>query len=258
MELLHPPIFIGGLRRTGTTLMRKILGSHSQIALLPNELNYFERITDWTVPVSKEEREKTIERVWNNLTIEKKKIGISKIDVINRMTNTNEKDFWRGLLIAILDEYRKNTGKDICGDKSPLYEFSYVRLQEWFSNTGLFFIHMVRNPIDSYVSQVYRFGNSKESIVQWCIRWNKSISLAICNSSLFPNTYTMVRFEDALNRTEEVIERICAMLGVEPEVQRMMDMVDYDWQKTDNSSFSHVENSVEHKRRVRKTDSIDR
>jgi len=256
IKLDNPPIFIGGLRRSGTTLLRKILGSHSQISMLPTELNFLERIYDGKL-LDNDRFVNALERSVNHL--HNKGCNLSRGKVLAELKDVERS--WPNLFIAILEAYRKNQGKQICGEKSPLYEFYYPILKDWFPDTGLFLIHMVRNPVDCYASLKHRVQNGRVmNVADWCMRWNKSVGIGLRNSRLYPGHYILLRYEDLVDNTARICSGICQQAGVEPEIERMLSMTDYDWQITDNSSFlSDTEKNDSHyDGKIRKLDSVDR
>lgn len=255
IKLSHPPVLVGGMRRSGTSLMRKILGSHSDLALLPTELRFFEKIYNGSM-LDESNFEAMLDRALDFL--QTKQFVLSRDSILLRMKGHPKT--WSNLFTSLLEEYRDKQGKLICGDKSPLYEFNYSELSQWFEGTGFYFVHLVRNPVDCYASLKHLEGGKfKANIVHWCYQWNWSVSIGLKESALHPQDYMLVRYEDLTAHPNEIIENICQKIDLNAQLERMLAMADYHGENIENSSF-HKSAAIEGelKNRVRKSDTIDR
>ena len=255
IKLLHAPVLIGGMRRSGTSLMRKILGSHTDVALLPTELRFFEKIYDGS-ELDEERFEAALNRALAFL--QTKQFSLSRDSLWLRAKDHPKT--WANLFTAILEEYRDKQAKLICGDKSPLYEFAYSEFCQWFEGTGLYFVHMVRNPIDCYASLKYLEGGKfKANIVYWCFQWNWSVSIGLKESSLHPQDYSFVTYEDLTANPNEIVEALCRKMGLKSQLDRMLAMADYAGEYAENSSFHQSERiGGGWQNRVSSKDALDR
>ena len=132
-------VLIGGVGRSGTTLTRKIIGSHSKIAVTPTELKMFTFASKGKSVLETLSRDRL--EPW----------GVDFSDLYSC-------PFQEAFIKAIL-RYKTNVGKEIAGEKSTYYEFFYDTLQEWLSDFNFKFIHLIRNPFDVMASHKY-FLNS--------------------------------------------------------------------------------------------------
>jgi hypothetical protein len=86
--------------------------------------------------------------------------------------------------------------------------------------------------------------------------WNSSASLALHRSFHEPTRYALVRYEDFVSRPLDTLERVCAVVGVRPEPERMLAMADYE--EKENSSFSEASSSGAYADLIRRNDEVDR
>jgi len=123
ITLKHSPVLIGGMRRSGTTLLRKVIGSHSEIACLPTEFRLLEKFSRG-MELRPEQFDVVLPQVLDFLKA--KDLDLSEVNLRSRLDGFEKS--WRNLFVAVLEEYRVEAGKTICGDKSPLYEFHLPQL----------------------------------------------------------------------------------------------------------------------------------
>lgn len=250
-------MFIGGINRSGTTLMRRLLGSHSQIAIPPDELCYFRDGVDPRAPVADRAE---LERGLRELlaTPKVRKWGLDEEEALGAAGRAEVSH--RGLYALLLDLYRRQVGKPRVGEKTVGNEFKLDLLDTWFGDVR--FVHVVRNPLDVWASG--RHGARHEPglwpaqpnpVLQWARLWNESAALGLHRSFTEPERYVLVRYEDLVARPVEVLERVCAVAGVELEPERMLAMSDYD--DKENSSFGDAASGT-YDGFIRRSDDVDR
>ena len=214
-------IVIGGNPRSGTNLMRRIVGSHSQIAIPPAEFQFFNQLA----------RGKTVEEILSNSRLEKWGVDLASYN------NDDPAAAYTG----ILESYTKNLGKIIPGEKTPSNEFYYTDIKESLKDYDLKFIHMVRNPFDvmaSYKHMRAMKGSSELNKIGGQIRnWVHSVSLAIERADADPDHYMFVRYEDLAGEPAPTTKLLCEYIGVEFEQDRMLGLADFA-EHRDNTSFA--------------------
>ena len=127
---LSRAVVIGGMPRSGTNLARRIVGSHSLVAVPPAELGFYQKIASgWTI-----EKILTEPKFLDRYRPDVKDLVHLEGDVVYR---------------HLLARYAASKGKSIPGEKSPLNEFFYRDIQRCFAGCDLRFVHMVRNVLSN-------------------------------------------------------------------------------------------------------------
>jgi Sulfotransferase family len=254
---IEAPVFIGGINRSGTTLMRRLLGSHSQIAIPPDELCYFRDDVDPRAPIAGRE---ALERDLRELlaTPKVRRWGLDEEEAVAEARRAEISH--RGLYALLLELYRRRVGKPRVGEKTVGNEFKLDLLDSWFG--GVRFVHVVRNPLDVWASSRYGARNEPSDwpaqpnrVLQWARLWNESAALGLHRSFTEPERYVLVRYEDLVARPAEVLERVCVVVGVQLEPERMLAMSDYE--DKENSSFGDAARGT-YNGFIRRSDDVDR
>jgi hypothetical protein len=251
-------VFVVGVSRSGTTLMRSILEGSSRIAVC-NENHFLghlvgsegvrqqlrrrfgtgrddetaRRIIDFLYgDLLKGSRLRRASRQWTWTTRH-----VPRDEMLRRFLATDRSD--RALFDLLLRTYAELRGKEIVGEKTPAHVRYVDTLLSWYPAGKI--IHMVRDPRGIYVSEVRRRGQTATSLpyrllrrlglllapfvaVQTSLAWLESISLLERNSRRHRGSYLRVKFEDLVGQPVEEVKRICDFLGV-PFEQPMVDQV---------------------------------
>jgi hypothetical protein len=208
-----PPIFIIGVHRSGTTLLRFILSSHPDI-YIPPESDFIPRFF-----LRYPNRELTQQQVEKLL-----KIIFEKYRFVGEWQgpppDTNA--FYKGLgdktsagfLNALYGMYAQQNHAVRWGDKTPIYA-SYVRLiQTIFPNAQ--FVHMLRDPRDVAVSILEKYQDREFHVdIYFAARnWVRRIQKAKQDGhELFPDRYIEIFYEDLVTNPKVTIQTVCDFLG---------------------------------------------
>ena len=215
-------ILIGGIPRSGTNLARRIIGSHSKIAIPPGEFQFFYQYM----------KGKSVKQILDNI-----RLRSWNIDFSNLYSYEHQKAFIKALI-----RYTESIGKDIPGEKSPLNEFFYDIILDWLRDFEIRFIHLVRNPFDVMASYKYfNFLKNKRkstlnSINAHIINWNRSVSMGLARSYYNPSKYYVLKYEDLASDPVGKTKELCEFIGVNFEKERMLRLSDYSGYN-DNTSF---------------------
>jgi hypothetical protein len=229
-QVMKKIVILGGMPRSGTNLARRIIGSHSQIAIPTGEFKFFRQYA----------KGRSIREILANPRLKEWKVDFSDLYEAEP----------REVFIKTLFRYAVNVGKEIPGEKTPQNEFFYDTLKVWLSDYTLKFIHLVRNPFDALAS--FKNFQTKENQQQYdlkkmsvhSINWRRSVSLGLARAYQNPNSYYLLKYEDLTENPKHKTKELCDFLGVNFEGERMLNMVDFQEHK-DNTSFPQ-EDSAEH------------
>lgn len=203
-------VFIGGPPRSGTTLMQRIMGAHTDVFAGP-EFDF--------IPTE-------ITKLRINMT---RSIRSGRIDKI-----IDEKSLDRAFMAFICSLFEKRleqTGKSVFCEKTPANAFAFSELQEYLPKAR--YIMMVRDPRDIANSMKSvkdrfifngerppRFVRSIAASVQEINRFYKAGLFAAEKSS----KVLLVYYEDLVSNPDKEIRRVCNHIGV--EYQREMQNIE--------------------------------
>jgi hypothetical protein len=250
-------IFVVGVHRSGTTLMRSILNASSQVAIT-NENHYFghllasegvhhavrsmgdlhdDAVLDNVVAyiydrVAARRWFREPSRAWVWL-----RRNVPRDEFRARLAASDRSE--RAVFDTLLRLYADRRGKTIPGEKTPAHVRHGEILLRWYPDGRI--IHMLRDPRAIYVSDLrrrrhypgsapYRLLNrvpgalSAVLLVQTTIVWVDSVARMRENRRRHPNRYLVVRFEDLVSQPRAEVRRICRFVGI-PFEEPMLDRV---------------------------------
>lgn len=249
-------IFIVGVSRSGTTLMRRILDKHSRIGiatenhylghLLAREgaRRYFRRVGDlrdddavralveliYSGELQRRSRLRELSPYWRWLT---SKVPRRDIEAALLASDRSE----RGVFAAFLRIYADRRGKAIAGEKTPAHLAYVETLLEWFPDGRV--IHCMRDPRAVYVSELRRRREhavglpyrqlaaippllERFVLLQVVWAWAVAVHRHRVLQRRFPDRYRLLRFEDLVAAPVETLGGLCDWLGV-PAEPRMLE-----------------------------------
>ncbi|MDX8459211.1 sulfotransferase family protein [Mesorhizobium humile] len=200
------PIVIGGFYRSGTTLVRRILDSHSHIHCGP-EVKFFkdffgDYINDPLAHV----------RLFSTA----RSYGLPDTQLLS---------IFGAAFIAFHEEAARLSGKERWADKNPE---NVLYLREWDAilPNGFLFVHVVRNPLDALASLV-EIGFEKavpiefENKVYLYERFRKAGD-AYCSTN--PATSIEIDYDDLVNSPEDAVMTLAEHLGEPFEAQMLVSL----------------------------------
>ena len=232
-------IVIGGLQRSGTSLLRAIIGSHSDITLLQWDAPLLTKFLDIykDKKIRQEDAKIIIKDIVNHPKIKESDIKYN-IALLNQKIEEKEHYIYEELYIMLQNHYLSQTiGKKI-GIKTPHNEFNSNEILKRFPNTK--FIHIVRNPLDTLTSlneANRRWWNSKTNYFNHMKLWQESIQIGLSNSTKYANNYLLIKYEDLILNPKKITISICKFLAIDFK-EEMLHMNNHPGWKGDNSSFN--------------------
>jgi hypothetical protein len=241
-------IFIVGVPRSGTTLMRMVLGKHSRIAIAGENHYLGHRLPKRGVRqdlrrVGDLRDDAAVRRLVDRIYSDKFQRGswlradsefwrwlvrrVPREELEQRLLAGERSE--RGVFTAVLRSYADREHKAIFGEKTPAHIRWADTLMAWYPDARI--VHMVRDPRAVYRSELKRrTANPGSPPYRWLVRFpplmRAFVLLAVVESwagavadhrrlsRRYPGHYRAVRFEDLVRSPEVEIARVCAFLGV--------------------------------------------
>ena len=185
------PIFVVGCQRSGTTMVRLILDSHSRISCGP-ETRFLE------------DMQRIVGSDWKRLS----QYGFTQEEWLRRIAA-----FFGG----IQSDYAKGRGKERWADKSPRYAMNLDFILRLFPDAQV--VHVIRDGRDVAVSHRKRFGYW--SCVKSSVKWPRYIAQVRAGGAALPERqYHELRYESLVTDMEATLRALVDFLGEawEPEM----------------------------------------
>jgi Sulfotransferase family len=230
-QLVQPgPVFIGGPHRSGTGLLRAILGSNSALAIPPKEYHFFDLPAAWvTQAVCNPTRLLHEILSWPKI----RQWGLTDAEVFALLPSIGAKI--RDVYAAPLLAYASRLGKPGFGSKTPHLERHFAVLLEWFGS-AMRFIQIIRDPLDTFCSMCHYNGFRRHTEVhEFALRWRTALLTGLHYRRAYPDNYMLLRYEDLVEQPVHWTQALCEFAGLPREIDRMLAMQDFE--KKLNSSF---------------------
>ena len=212
---MKQPIFIVGVPRSGTTLVRLILNSHSRIAIAP-ETHFFRHFWSHRDMYGDLQQDANLQAFWDDFSNSKyfQDFRFKDVQRICDKIFSGERTY-KDIFSTLLVEYAKQNGKIRCGEKTPDHlEFAKTIL-DLYPDAKI--IHVIRDPRDVALSfkripwgSNYVFSNAR--------LWNRYMDIPK-KQNLISNSgsYLELIYEDLVTNSKEMIKVICSFIHEEPE-----------------------------------------
>jgi len=199
-------LFIVGVPRSGTTLLRLMIDSHPEVAV-PPETHFLPSLMN-QCPRSDKPAERFIQILtssprWPDWHVDQ-----------NALENAVKKLTPFSLDRAVQAFYRlyaARFGKTRWGDKTPGYLMHMKAIQQLLPEAR--FIHVIRDGRDVCLS-IRDLWWGPDTVEQAALWWKKRIELAGKQARALPH-YKEVFFEDLVCEPEKTLKQICAFTGID-------------------------------------------
>lgn len=207
------PIFIGGLDRSGKTLLRRMLGRHPRLALTRRTYlwtRFYNRYGDLAQP---ENLERCLQAMLKQSAIQALQPDVERI---RRELKQGPATYER-LFELIHRHHAERLGKPRWGDQLGLVERFAETIFAAYPEAKM--IHMVRDPRDRYAAALGDMLREKPSRrpgwkAGWSVaRWQYSARLAERNRRRFPERYLVLRYEALVQDPAGTLITVCQFLG---------------------------------------------
>ena len=198
------PLFVVGVQRSGTTMLRLMLDSHPDLAV-PFETGFitvfFQKLVEYGDLSIGENRDKLVHDICHYHKVKQGHL----IPDPSQLRHTGVTSY-RGLVECIMSEYAATQGKSRWGDKTPFYITDIDVLHEIFPDCRI--IHLVRDGRDVAVSQ-RKVSWASANTVRIAEDWRWKVTLARKIGNVLGRQYLEVRYEDLVLNTEAALRNIC-------------------------------------------------
>jgi hypothetical protein len=211
------PIIVTGASRSGKTLVRWLLSSHSRITvarrteLWPRYAGRFGDLSD----------DGNLERCLHAM-VERRQVawlGPDR-DRLRREFRAGAPTYAR-LFALVHEQHATRTGHARWGDQSSRFENCVGALLTAYPEATV--VHVVRDPRDRYEALLSRHAARPGDVGRTTASWLRSVATARHVGRAHPDAYVVVRFEDLVQDPETTARSLCAAVGerYEPAMLRM-------------------------------------
>lgn len=215
------PVFIIGMPRSGTKLVRSILNQHSNICITSYESHFIPYILRKYGNNASFESPKDLKKVFNtiiktNYMQELKRIGI-QLDIDDFLRSVDGSS-WNSIFSYVLTRTgpKPYENMELWGDKTPGYVAHMPLLTDIFPNAT--FIHIIRDPRDYCLSVQKGWGKNLYRAAQ---RWAVTVGSARSYGETIPNNYKEIHYEDLLADPEACLREVCNFLDCQFELKML-------------------------------------
>ena len=206
-------LFLVGMPRSGTKLLRNMLNGHPAVAIFPIETHFipffdqeFSAYGNITIRSNFSKFFSDIQRTNFFVRMVSRDISIAESDWFDNLQGAEYSD----VLDALFRCYAEMTGCQIVGDKTPAYMTQAPLLLTLFPNAQ--FIHIVRDPRD-YVISIRKAWNQNMS--RAAQRWKQSIRKFHTDLNSKNVSFCEVKYEDLIANPQQCLEQACTYLGID-------------------------------------------
>ena len=221
INLFLGPLFIVGMPRSGTKLLRSLLNQHPHIGILNIETEFLPTwVKNWQRHGDLSKRRKFHRFYRKMLKLTYFMYMKERGDLIHEQTwfNLCKSYTVPGVFEALVrhDAEVEFDSIKIWGDKSPSYIRRLSILKEIFPSAR--FVHIIRDVRDYCLSINKAWGkNMIRAAQRWCgdVQEAKSIGRELDES------YLEIRYEDLITEPKQILQKICNFLDIEFDSQML-------------------------------------
>lgn len=222
MQETNPYVFLVGCPRSGTTLLRRILDAHWQLAIT-RESHWIPRYYEERVGTASDGR--VAEALVTELLANPRftRLGIDR-EQLETLLASRSADSYASFVSAIFDLYGEACGKSLVGDKTPGYVRRILTLHSLWPSAR--FVHLVRDGRDicssvldsgrGYGASSFRAAWREDPVTTTALWWEWTVRLGReAGGSLGTRLYTEVRYESLVADPDRECRSLCDFLDLD-------------------------------------------
>ena len=205
----RPPIFVLGVQRSGTTMLRLMLNNHPNIAM-PHETAFITQFTSRLQDYGDLQDRRNARRLLDDIAAHP---FVVRGDLIPDKKAVFDQPItsYADLIDAIMSEYARFLGKPRWGDKTPGYTPEINILWNLFPDAKL--IHLIRDGQGVAISQ-RRIGWCPNNLHLLADDWRwKTVICHKVGTTLGSDRYLELRYEDLVRDSEGTLRHVCRFIG---------------------------------------------
>lgn len=217
MSEFSGPLFIVGMPRSGTKLLRNLLNQHSRIRIPAFETEFLPYLAAQHASYGDLTQSANFQRFYANIT---------RLPFFTYQRNTGGLvgiDDWRdacpsfdvaGIFEGLVRAHTKTQQRNdvIWGDKSPSYIGHIPLIASLYAEARI--VHIVRDVRDHCLSMRGAWGKNMYRAAE---RWSDGVVGASKAGEAIPGRFIEVRYEDLIVEPERVLNEICTFLSIKFE-----------------------------------------
>jgi hypothetical protein len=202
VDQLSSPIFIVGAPRSGTTLVARILDSHSRIAIY-HETQYYPLLRADLHRYGDLRQLSNMKRFIDDLRELTRELQGVPLPPTKEFIDALIEPTFQGVLATLLRLHARTQGKSRCGEKTPRHHAYLAEILEGLPRSPVIFV--LRDPRDTVLSIRRAFRTNLRGAVGMCRE-------AFASYQKFSTRVHTIRYEDLAREPRKTIEAACAYL----------------------------------------------
>lgn len=214
-------VFIVGMPRSGTKLLRDLLNRHPRVAIPEAETEFLPWLCAWVAANGEPVGRDRFDRLWKRVKFQQyfhfRAESGHPIDPGSWHAACRSYDA-AGLFEALVRVDTGTTGANVIwGDKSPSYVNHLALIGRLYPGARV--VHIIRDVRDQCASMRLAWG---KHVLRAAQDWVDGVASARADGAALGARYLEVRYEDLLDDVEAILRRICHHLDLNFESQMLV------------------------------------